>query len=196
MYKYWKLILMFLFKTRSSLRHFWSKQMDYHNKNNALRSIKIAILSRDEFQKINWYTQGKRNSANELYQILIMFTRNPNPTLELVGTQIQTCGLLVIWTRILRASQLPLLCLQPQAYNIFFMWFLLMKNFTSEVWVEKNDTQQDITSAEVDEFSILKKAVFFFFLTTISLKVSFLEVKIGNQMQPQVFSLKYLSVFS
>ena len=42
------------------------------------------------------------------------------------------------------------------------MWFLLMKNFTSEVWVEKNDTQQDIASAEVDEFSILKKAVFFF----------------------------------
>ena len=75
------------------------------------------------------------------------------------------------------------------------MWFLLMKNFTSEVWVEKNDTQQDIASAEVDEFSILKKAVFFF-LTTISLKVSFLEVKIGNQMQPQIFSLKYLSVFS
>lgn len=75
------------------------------------------------------------------------------------------------------------------------MWFLLMKNFTSEVWVEKNDTQQDIASAEVDEFSILKKAVFFF-LTTISLKVSFLEVKTGNQMQPQIFSLKYLSVFS
>jgi len=30
-------------------------------------------------------------------------------------------------------------------------------------WVEKNDTQQDITSAEVDEFSLLKNTDFFFF---------------------------------
>ena len=38
----------------------------------------------------------KRNSTDELYQILIMFIKNLNPTLELVETQVQTCGLLVI----------------------------------------------------------------------------------------------------
>lgn len=69
------------------------------------------------------------------------------------------------------------------------------EDFLHLKWVEKNDTQQDITSAEVDEFSLLKNTDFFF-LATISLKVSFLEIKIGNQLQPQVFSLKSLSVFS
>ena len=70
------------------------------------------------------------------------------------------------------------------------------EDFLHLKWVEKNDTQQDITSAEVDEFSLLKNTDFLFFLATISLKVSFLEIKIGNQLQPQVFSLKSLSVFS
>lgn len=186
---------MFFFKLHSSLRHFWSKKMDYHNKNNALRNIKIITLSRDEFQKINWYTQGKRNSTEELYQILIMFIRNTNPTLELVGTQIQTCALLVIWTRVLIASQLPSLYLQPQAYNTFFMWFLLMKIFYiwSVSWKKWYTAGHNFSRSR---WIFRIKKYWFFFLATISLKVSFLEIKIGNQMQPQVFSLKYLSVFS